>query len=92
MRTAEIVLGLSGGVDSSVAAALMHQAIGDRLHCVFVDNGLLRKDERDGVEELFVDHKHMDVTVVDASEQFLSELAGVTDPEKKRKIHRQGVH
>ena len=85
-ETGEIVLGLSGGVDSSVAAVLMHRAIGDRLHCVFVDNGLLRKDERDGVEALFRDHYHMDLEVVDAGEQFLEALAGVTDPEAKRKI------
>ncbi|MCA8958331.1 MAG: glutamine-hydrolyzing GMP synthase, partial [Planctomycetes bacterium] len=82
----EIVLGLSGGVDSSVAAVLMHRAIGDRLHPVFVDNGLLRQGERDGVEALFRDHYHMDLEVVDASRQFLDGLAGVTDPERKRKI------
>ncbi len=85
-ETGEIVLGLSGGVDSSVAAVLMHRAIGDRLHPVFVDNGLLRKGEREGVEELFRDHYHMKLEVVDASDRFLSELAGVSDPEKKRKI------
>ena len=82
----EVVMGLSGGVDSSVAAVLIHRAIGDRLHCVFVDNGLLRLGEREGVEELFRDHYHMDLKVVDASERFLSELAGVTEPEQKRKI------
>ncbi|MEE2888046.1 MAG: glutamine-hydrolyzing GMP synthase [Planctomycetota bacterium] len=85
-ETGEIVLGLSGGVDSSVAAVLMHRAIGDRLHCVFVDNGLLRKNEREGVEELFRDDYHMDLEVVDAGEQFLEALAGATDPEVKRKI------
>lgn len=84
--TGEVVLGLSGGVDSSVAAVLVHRAIGDRLHCVFVDNGLLRKDEREGVEELFRDHYHMDLEVVDAGEAFLAALAGVSDPEAKRKI------
>ncbi len=85
-ESGEVVLGLSGGVDSSVAAVLVHRAIGKRLHCVFVDNGLLRKGEREGVESLFCDDYHMDVRVVDARERFLSELAGVTDPEKKRKI------
>ncbi len=82
----EVVLGLSGGVDSSVAAVMVHKAIGDRLHCVFVDNGLLRQGERDGVEALFRDEYHMDVDVVDASEAFLTQLAGVSDPEQKRKI------
>jgi GMP synthase (glutamine-hydrolysing) len=84
--TGEVVLGLSGGVDSSVAAVLIHKAIGTRLHCVFVDNGLLRAGEREGVEELFRDHYHMDLEVVDASERFLGELKGVTEPEQKRKI------
>ena len=70
-ETGEVVMGLSGGVDSSVAAVLIHRAIGPRLHCVFVDNGLLRKGERAGVEELFRDHYHMDLKVVDASERFL---------------------
>jgi len=82
----EVILGLSGGVDSSVAAALVHRAIGDRLHCIFVDNGLLRKHERAVVEETFREHLAMDLTVVDASDRFLSKLAGVTDPERKRKI------
>ena len=85
-ETGEVVLGLSGGVDSSVAAVLIHRAIGKRLHCVFVDNGLLRAGERQGVEALFRDHYHMDLTVVDASERFLGELAGVVEPEQKRKI------
>ena len=82
----EVVLGLSGGVDSSVAAVIVHKAIGDRLHCIFVDNGLLRKGERDAVEEVFGEHFQMDITVVDATEQFLGKLAGKTDPEEKRKI------
>jgi len=85
-ETGEVVLGLSGGVDSSVAAVIVHQAIGDRLHCIFVDNGLLRKGERETVERIFGDHFHMDLTVVDATEQFLGKLEGVTDPERKRKI------
>ncbi len=84
--TGEVVLGLSGGVDSSVAAVLVHRAIGTRLHCVFVDNGLLRAGERQGVEALFRDHYHMDLEVVDASERFLGELRGVVEPEQKRKI------
>jgi GMP synthase (glutamine-hydrolysing) len=82
----KVVLGLSGGVDSSVAAALIHRAIGDQLKCVFVDNGLLRKNERQGVEKLFGDNFSMDLTTVDASELFLTRLEGVTDPERKRKI------
>ena len=81
----EVVLGLSGGVDSSVAAVLVHEAIGDRLHCIFVDNGLLRKGEREAVESAFRDHFHMDLTVVDARARFLEQLRGVTDPETKRK-------
>jgi GMP synthase (glutamine-hydrolysing) len=81
----EVVLGLSGGVDSSVAAVLLQRAIGDRLHCIFVDNGLLRLGEREAVESTFREHFHIDLTVVDASERFLASLAGVTDPETKRK-------
>jgi len=82
----EVVLGFSGGVDSSVAAVIVQRAIGKRLHCIFVDNGLLRKGEREVVERIFGEHFSMDLTVVDASEQFLSKLQGVTDPEQKRKI------
>src|SRR5262245_29347628 len=82
----EVVLGLSGGVDSSVAAAIVHKAIGARLHCVFVDNGLLRLHERDAVEQLFLRDWHMDLKVVDAGDRFLSALAGVAEPEQKRKI------
>ena len=85
-ETGEVVLGLSGGVDSSVAAMIVHQAIGDRLHCIFVDNGLLRKGERETVERIFGAHFHFDLTVVDAADQFLAKLTGVTDPEAKRKI------
>lgn len=84
-ETGEVILGLSGGVDSSVAAVLIHRAIGERLHCVFVDNGLLRAGEREGVEALFRDDYHMDVQIVDAGDRFLSRLAGVEDPETKRK-------
>ncbi|MEO8526081.1 MAG: glutamine-hydrolyzing GMP synthase, partial [Caldimonas sp.] len=82
----EVILGLSGGVDSSVAAALIHKAIGDRLTCVFVDHGLLRLDEGRLVMEMFANRLHVNVIAVDASEQFLGQLAGVADPEAKRKI------
>jgi len=81
-----VVLGLSGGVDSSVAAALLHRAIGSQLTCIFVDNGLLRAGEREWVREIFGKHFHMDLRIVDASAKFLGLLRGVTDPERKRKI------
>jgi len=80
-----VICGLSGGVDSSVTAVLLHKAIGDQLTCVFVDNGLLRKSERGLVETTFSDHFQIDLRVVDASERFLSDLAGVEDPQVKRK-------
>ncbi len=82
----EVILGLSGGVDSSVAAALIHRAIGDQLTCVFVDHGLLRLNEGDMVMDMFAGKLHAKVIRVDASELFLGQLAGVSDPEKKRKI------
>jgi GMP synthase (glutamine-hydrolysing) len=82
----EVILGLSGGVDSSVAAALIHRAIGDQLTCVFVDHGLLRLNEGDMVMDMFVGQLHAKVIRVDASDLFLGKLAGVTDPEAKRKI------
>jgi GMP synthase (glutamine-hydrolysing) len=82
----EVILGLSGGVDSSVAAALIHRAIGEQLTCVFVDHGLLRLNEAKQVMETFAAHKHMKVIHVDASEDFLAALKGVSDPEEKRKI------
>ena len=82
----EVILGLSGGVDSSVAAALIHRAIGDQLTCVFVDHGLLRLNEGKMVMEMFAGRLHAKVVHVDASEQFLGKLAGVSDPERKRKI------
>jgi GMP synthase (glutamine-hydrolysing) len=82
----EVILGLSGGVDSSVAAALIHRAIGEQLACVFVDHGLLRLNEGALVMEMFVGKLHAKVVHVDASAQFLGHLAGVTDPEAKRKI------
>ncbi|MGA7213331.1 MAG: glutamine-hydrolyzing GMP synthase [Terrimicrobiaceae bacterium] len=81
-----VILGLSGGVDSSVAAALIHKAIGDQLTCIFVDNGLLRARERDAVEKLFGGHFHIKLTTVDASRRFLGRLRGVVDPERKRKV------
>jgi len=89
----EVILGLSGGVDSSVAAALIHRAINEQLTCVFVDTGLLRLNEVAQVMETFADHMHMKVIHVDASDRFLEQLAGITDPEAKRKIiGREFVH
>ena len=82
----EVILGLSGGVDSSVAAALIHRAIGDQLTCVFVDHGLLRLNEGDMVMDMFAGKLHAKVVRVDAGELFLGKLAGVSDPEAKRKI------
>ncbi|MDI9330600.1 MAG: glutamine-hydrolyzing GMP synthase [Alphaproteobacteria bacterium] len=82
----EVILGLSGGVDSSVAAALIHRAIGDKLTCVFVDHGLLRLNEGDMVMDMFAGKLHARVIRVDASDLFLGKLAGESDPEKKRKI------
>ena len=83
---AKVICGLSGGVDSSVVASLVHKAIGDQLVCIFVDNGLLRKNESEDVVSTFRNHFHMDLRVVDWSEQFLTGLEGVTDPQQKRKI------
>ncbi len=83
---AKVICGLSGGVDSSVVASLVHKAIGEQLVCIFVDNGLLRKNECEDVVSTFRNHFHMDLRVVDFSEQFLTGLAGVTDPQQKRKI------
>jgi GMP synthase (glutamine-hydrolysing) len=82
----EVILGLSGGVDSSVAAALIHRAIGDQLTCVFVDHGLLRLNEGDMVMDMFVGKLHAKVIRIDAQAQFMGHLNGVTDPEAKRKI------
>jgi GMP synthase (glutamine-hydrolysing) len=81
-----VICGLSGGVDSSVTAALLHEAIGDRLVCIFVDNGLMRRGETGLVEATFRDHFKIDLHVVDAGERFLGALAGVADPQQKRKI------
>ncbi|MCF7958621.1 MAG: glutamine-hydrolyzing GMP synthase, partial [Phycisphaerae bacterium] len=86
VKDSTVICGLSGGVDSSVVAALLHKAIGKQLVCIFVDNGLLRKGERDNVESTFRDHFQLDLRVVDWSKQFLTRLAGVTDPQKKRII------
>jgi GMP synthase (glutamine-hydrolysing) len=82
----KVICGLSGGVDSSVAAALVHAAVGDQLTCIFVDHGLLRAGEAEQVEETFRDHFHVDLIHVKAADRFLARLAGVTDPEAKRKI------
>ncbi|MFZ4894802.1 glutamine-hydrolyzing GMP synthase [Plantibacter sp. Mn2098] len=82
----QVICGLSGGVDSAVAAALVHKAVGDQLVCVFVDHGLLRKDERRQVEEDYVAATGVRLVTVDAREQFMTALAGVSDPEQKRKI------
>jgi GMP synthase (glutamine-hydrolysing) len=81
-----VICGLSGGVDSSVVAALLHRAIGDRLTCIFVNNGLLRRNEEELVEATFRDHFGMQLRVADARVRFLSALAGVTDPQEKRRI------
>ncbi len=81
----KVILGLSGGVDSSVAAVLIHKAIGDQLTCIFVDTGLLRKNEGRKVMENYGEHFHMKIDMVDASERFLSKLKGISDPEEKRK-------
>ncbi len=83
---ARVICGLSGGVDSSVAAVLCHRALGDRLVCIFVDNGLLREGEFESVTAMMRQHFHLNLIPVDARRQFLDELSGVTDPEKKRKI------
>src|SRR5579859_4499679 len=83
---ARVICGLSGGVDSSVAAALLLRAVGSQVACIFVDNGLLRQGESDAVRRTFRDHFHADLHVVDARDRFLTALAGVTDPQKKRTI------
>lgn len=84
--TDKVLLGLSGGVDSSVVAALLHKAIGDQLICMFIDHGLLRKGEAEGVMETFGREMSVNLVKIDAKERFLSKLAGVSDPEQKRKI------
>src|SRR5213076_3153930 len=82
----KVVLGLSGGVDSSVVAALLHKAIGDQLTCIFVNNGLLRAREEEVVQRVFGENFHIKLKYVDASERFLTKLRGVVDPEEKRKV------
>lgn len=84
--TSQVICALSGGVDSSVAAALVHRAIGKQLHCVFVDTGLMRQGEAETVETTFREQFEMDLISIDASERFFAQLDGVTDPEQKRKI------
>ncbi|HXG37218.1 MAG TPA: glutamine-hydrolyzing GMP synthase, partial [Bacteroidota bacterium] len=84
--SAHVLCALSGGVDSSVLAVLLHKAIGDQLHCVHINNGLMRKGESEQVVQTFRENFHINLTYVDASERFLAALAGVTDPEQKRKI------
>src|SRR5581483_2393817 len=81
-----VICGLSGGVDSSVAALLVHRAVGDQLTCVFVDHGLMRRNEGEQVIAAFRDNFHVPLVAVDAEERFLAKLAGVTDPEQKRKV------
>ncbi|MEK7413983.1 MAG: glutamine-hydrolyzing GMP synthase [Planctomycetota bacterium] len=81
-----VILGLSGGVDSSVAAVLLHKAIGKQLTCIFVNNGVLRKGEADGVRSLFAEHIGIDLDYVDATERFLTALKGIEEPERKRKV------
>ncbi|MGH7321665.1 MAG: glutamine-hydrolyzing GMP synthase, partial [Candidatus Rokuibacteriota bacterium] len=84
--SSRVLCALSGGVDSAVAAALVHRALGDQLHCVFVDNGLLRLAEGESVQQTFREHFRMNLTYVDASKRFLDRLRGVIDPEEKRKL------
>ncbi|MDO5043679.1 MAG: glutamine-hydrolyzing GMP synthase [Coriobacteriia bacterium] len=86
VKDEHVILALSGGVDSSVVAALLHKAIGDQLHCVFVNHGLLRKGEPESVERVFKDQFKIDLKMVDAQDRYLNKLAGVNDPEKKRRI------
>ena len=88
----KVLCALSGGVDSSVVAILLHKAIGKQLTCMFIDHGMLRKDEAESVMETFVGKFDMHVVKIDASERFLGNLRGVTDPEKEAQNHRQRIH
>ena len=88
----KILVALSGGVDSSVAAALLHRALGERLTCVFVDNGVLRHGEAEQVQHILGEGLHIPVVCVDARAEFLGGLSGVTDPEQKRKIKIGRAH
>ena len=85
VKNSNVVCGLSGGVDSSVAAVLIHKAIGENLHCLFIDNGLLRTGEKEKVESTFRDNFNINLDVIDAADRFLEKLKGITDPEQKRK-------
>lgn len=84
--TQKVILGLSGGVDSSVAAVLIHKAIGDQLQCIFVDTGLLRKEEAEKVMKNYGEHFQLNIKLIDAADRFMSKLKGISDPEQKRKI------
>ncbi len=86
VKDKKVIMGLSGGVDSSVAALLIHKAIGKNLHCIFVDNGVLRKNERRNLEKSLISHLDMNILFVDEQKTFLNALEGITDPEEKRKI------
>ena len=88
----KVICALSGGVDSAVAAALVNRAIGSQLTCIFVDNGLMRRGEPDQVVDTFNRHLEIDLRHVDAAENFLGELAGVTDPEEEAAAHWPGLH
>ncbi|GAG32043.1 unnamed protein product, partial [marine sediment metagenome] len=86
VKGGKVVCALSGGVDSSVTATLVNKAIGDRLGCIFVNNGLMREGETEEVKKTFLEHFHLNLRCVQAEERFLKKLAGVIDPEKKRKL------
>ena len=89
---AEVLCALSGGVDSAVAALMVHRAVGEQLTCVFVDHGLNREGEPEQVEETFARHFHVPLVHVKAADRFLAKLEGITDPEQKRKIIGDRVH